>query len=238
MIVVIVFSIETLNMHKISPKMMQIIAADIVSFFICFINIMSFHKYYTLLYTILEVKIMKVAVLLDNGFEELEAMGPIALLRRGGLDVDMIGVNNKNSVMGRFGVTYSSVYPMNEYDFSKVDCLILPGGPHYQKLENNEAVLKLVHEFAKNKVLAAICASPTILGHEGILKGKKYTCFKNMDEDFGGEYQYAYTVTDGNIITGVRAAASIEFAFAILAKLCGKEHTDKVKASIYYDAQH
>lgn len=78
---------------------------------------------------------MKVAVLLENGFEELEAMGPIALLRRGGLDVDMIGVNNEEQVTGRFGVTYSSVFPMNTYDFSNVDCLVLPGGPHYQKLE-------------------------------------------------------------------------------------------------------
>ena len=128
---------------------------------------------------------MKVAVLLENGFEELEAMGPIALLRRGGLDVDMIGVNNEEQVTGRFGITYSSVYPMNTYDFSNVDCLVLPGGPHYQKLEKNEEVLKLVHEFAENKVLAAICASPTILGHEGILKGKKYTCIKDMDEVFG-----------------------------------------------------
>ena len=157
---------------------------------------------------------VKVAVLLENGFEELEAMGPIALLRRGGLDVDMIGVNNEEQVTGRFGVTYSSVFPMNTYDFSDVDCLVLPGGPHYQKLEKNEEVLKLAHEFAENKVLAAICASPTILGHD------------------------AYAVTDGNIITGVSAAASIEFAFAILEKLCGKEHTEKVKASIYYDAKH
>ena len=181
---------------------------------------------------------MKVAVLLDDGFEELEAMGPIALLRRGGLDVDMIGVNNKREVTGRFGVTYSSVFPMNTYDFSNVDCLVLPGGPHYQKLEKNEMVLKLIHEFAEKKVLAAICASPTILGHEGLLKGKKYTCFQSMNEDFGGEYQYSYAVTDGNIITGVSAAASIEFAFAVLEKLCGKDHAQKVKASVYYDASH
>lgn len=181
---------------------------------------------------------MKVAVLLDDGFEELEAMGPIALLRRGGLDVDMIGVNNKKEVAGRFGVTYSSVFPMDTYDFSNVDCLVLPGGPHYQKLEKNEMVLKLVHEFAEKKVLAAICASPTILGHEGLLKGKKYTCFQSMNEDFGGEYQYSYAVVDGNLITGVSAAASIEFAFAILEKLCGKNHAQKVKASVYYDASH
>lgn len=181
---------------------------------------------------------MKVAVLLENGFEELEAMGPIALLRRGGLDVDIVGVNNEKRVTGRFGVEYAPAHPMNTYDFSDVDCLVLPGGPHYKKLEKNENVLKLVHDFADKKVLAAICASPTILGHEGILKGKKYTCFKELNEDFGGDYQYAYTVTDGNIITGVSAAASIEFAFAILEKLCGKDHVEKVKASIYYDAKH
>lgn len=181
---------------------------------------------------------MKVAVLLENGFEELEAMGPIALLRRGGLDVDIVGVNNEKSVTGRFGVEYAPSFPMNAYDFRDVDCLVLPGGPHYKKLEKNENVLKLVHDFADKKVLAAICASPTILGHEGILKGKKYTCFKELNDDFGGEYQYAYTVTDGNIITGVSAAASIEFAFAILEKLCGKDHVEKVKASIYYDAKH
>ena len=171
---------------------------------------------------------MKVAVLLENGFEELEAMGPIALLRRGGLDVDMIGVNNEEQVTGRFGVTYSSVFPMNTYDFSNVDCLVLPGGPHYQKLEKNEEVLKLAHEFAENKVLAAICASPTILGHEGILKGKKYTCFKDMDEDFGGEYQYEYAVTDGNIITGMGPGAAMEFALTIVDLLVGKEKVDEL----------
>lgn len=180
---------------------------------------------------------MKVAVLMDNGFEELEAMGPIALLRRAGLDVDIVSVEG-NEVTGRFNVTYAPSISMHDYDFDKADCLVLPGGPHYQKLEKNKDVIALIHEFAEHKILAAICASPTLLGHEGILKGKKYTCFENMNEDFGGEYQYAYAVTDGNIITGVSAAASIEFAFAIMEKLCGKEHTDKVKASIYYDAKH
>lgn len=181
---------------------------------------------------------MKVAVLLDDGFEELEAMGPIALLRRGGLDVDLIGVNNAECVTGRFNVTYAPTIPMKEYDFSNADCLVLPGGPHYKKLQENEEVLNLAREFFENKVLAAICASPTILGHVGLLKGKNYTCFKEMNEDFGGTYKYEYVVTDGNLITGISAAASEEFAFAIMEKLCGKEHTDKIKASVYYDAKH
>ncbi len=179
---------------------------------------------------------MKVAVVMDNGFEELEAMGPIALLRRCGLEVDIVSVQG-TSVTGRFGVTYSLAFDIQTYDFKNVDCLVIPGGPHYAKIEKNEKVLSLMHEFAESKVLAAICAAPTVLGKEGILKGKKYTCFKNMDEDFGGDYQYAYTVTDGNIITGISAAASIEFAFAIAEKLLGKEKVEQVKASIYYDAK-
>lgn len=179
---------------------------------------------------------MKVAIVMDNGFEELEAMGPIALLRRCGLTVDIVSVVG-DSVTGRFGVTYSPAFDINEYNFGDVDCLVIPGGPHWKTIEKNEKVLSLMHEFANNKVLAAICAAPTILGNEGILKGKKYTCFENMNDDFGGEYQYKYTVTDGNIITGISAAASIEFAWAIAEKLLGKEKVDQVKASVYYDAK-
>lgn len=176
---------------------------------------------------------MKVVVLMDNGFEELEAMGSIALLRRGNVDVDLVSVTG-NSVTGRFGVTYSPTFAMKDYDFSQADCLMLPGGPHYQKIEANPEVLALIKEFAEHKVMAAICAGPTVLGHLGLLKGKNYTCFKSMDEDFGGTYQEAYAVVDGNIVTGKSAAASIDFAFALMEKLCGKAHTDEVKASIYY----
>lgn len=179
---------------------------------------------------------MKVAIVMDNGFEELEAMGPIALLRRCGLTVDIVSVQG-TSVTGRFGVTYSPTFDLRSYSFEDVDCLVIPGGPHHVKLAQNQQVLSLMHEFADKKVLAAICAAPTILGKEGILKGKKYTCFKELNDDFGGEYQYQYTVTDGNLITGISAAASIEFAFAIAEKLLGKEKVEQVKASVYYDAK-
>lgn len=185
-----------------------------------------------------EVIKMKCAILMDNGFEELEAMGPIALLRRGNVDVDVVSVKG-HEVTGRFGVTYSPAIPMDEYDFDSIDCLIIPGGPHYKKIENNESVKTVIEKVVKDeKVVAAICAAPTILGKMGLLEGKNYTCFKELNENFGGTYHYEYTVTDGNLITGISAAAAIEFAFAIMEKLCGKEHTDQVKASIYYDAAY
>ncbi len=177
----------------------------------------------------------KAAVIMDNGFEELEAMGPIALLRRGGMQVDLVSVANTNEVTGRFGVTYSPATPMKEYDFSDVDVLVIPGGPHYAKLEVNPEVLKLIENFAQNpeKNIAAICAAPTILGHMGLLKDKEYTCFTSMNEDFGGTYHDVNAIQDGNLITGRSAAAAIDFAFLILEALMGKEHTDQVKASVY-----
>ena len=85
-----------------------------------------------------------------------------------------------------------------------------------------------------DKVVAAICAAPTILGRQGYLKGKNYTCFTSMNEDFGGTYVDQYTVTDGNLITGRSAAAVIDFAFAIIEKLAGKEKAEAVKNEIYY----
>lgn len=177
----------------------------------------------------------KAAVVMDNGFEELEAMGPIALLRRGGMDVDLVSAADTDSVTGRFGVTYSPAVPMKDYDFSDVDVLILPGGPHYARLEANPKVRDLIQSFADNedKTIAAICAAPTILGHMGLLRDKNYTCFTSMNEDFGGTYQDVPAVQDGRLITGRSAAAAIDFAFLILEAMTGKEHTDEVKASIY-----
>ena len=83
-------------------------------------------------------------------------------------------------------------------------------------------------------MVAAICASPTILGHMGLLKGKDYTCFTAMNEDFGGHFKDQYAVIDGNIITGPSAAAAVDFGLAIAENLCGKEKAEEVKKSIYY----
>lgn len=178
----------------------------------------------------------KAAVLMDDGFEELEAMGSIALLRRAGIDLDLVSAANKKEATGRFGVTYSPAIPMDEYDFTEADALILPGGPHWSKLESNPKVREQIEKFNadEDKILAAICASPTILGRMGLLKGKDYTCFTSMNEDFGGNYKEDYAVTDGNLITGKSAAASIDFAFAIIEKLLGKDKCEEVKESIYY----
>ncbi len=177
----------------------------------------------------------KAAIVMDNGFEELEAMGPIALLRRAGMDVDLVSAANTDSVTGRFGVTYSPATPFKDYDFSNVDVLIIPGGGHYTKIEANDAVKDVITKFYNDpeKYVAAICAAPTVLGRMGLLKDKDYTCFTSMNDEFGGTYKDQPVVVDGKLITGRSAAAAIDFAFAIMENVLGKKHADEVKASIY-----
>ncbi len=177
---------------------------------------------------------MKVMCILTDGFEELEAIGTIALLRRAGITIDVYAIDNTNAT-GRFDVSFANLNDLKDADINTYDMLFLPGGPHYQKLEKDERVLSILKYFIENnKLVSAICAAPTILGKQGYLKNKNYTCFTSMNEDFGGTYIDQYTVTDGNIITGRSAAAVIDFAFAIIEKLEGKEKADEVKASIYY----
>ena len=177
---------------------------------------------------------MKVLCILTNGFEELEAVGTIALLRRAGITIDIYAIDDVQAC-GRFNLMISQLNNLNDVNVNDYDALFLPGGPHYAKLEANETVLNIIDIFMKaNKCVSAICAAPTILGHRGYLKGKNYTCFTSMNEDFGGTYVDTYAVRDGNIITGKSAAAVIDFAFEIIAYLLGEEKANEVKKAIYY----
>ena len=177
---------------------------------------------------------MKVLCILTNGFEEIEAIGSIAILRRGGVDLDIFSLHNTTSI-GRYGVTIANLNDIKNLQLDKYEALLIPGGPQYAELEANTYFLNIIKEFNnKQKLIAAICAGPTILGHLGLLKNKQYTCFKSMNEDFGGEYIDTYAVKSGNIITGISAAATIDFAFLFLEALTSKEHAEHVKNQIYY----
>lgn len=179
----------------------------------------------------------KVLCVMSDGFEELEAVGTIALLRRAGITVHVCALPG-NQATGRFDLCISDLIPfytMNTEDAMDYDALFLPGGPHYQELQEDERVKETITMFAQqNKLICAICAAPTILGKMGLLKNKHYTCFTSMNEDFGGTYVDAYTAQDENIITGRSAAAVIDFAFLIIENLLGKEKCEEVKQSIYY----
>lgn len=177
---------------------------------------------------------MKILCLVTNGFEEVEFIGTIGILRRGGCDVDIYSFHNTTSI-GKYNIEVSNLLDLKDLNYKNYDLLLIPGGPEYIEMEKTDWYLEIIHYFYKNnKSIAAICAGPTILGHLGYLKNKKYTCFTSMNEDFGGTYIDAYSVVDRNIITGRSAAATLEFAFDILEVVKGKEISEKIKKEIYF----
>ena len=177
---------------------------------------------------------MKLCCILTNGFEEIEAIGTIAILRRGGVNIDVYSLTNED-ITGRYGVTITNINKIKDLNLDNYDSLFIAGGPQYVELESNTLFIDIVKDFYnKNKIISAICAGPTILGHLGMLKNKNYTCFNAMNEDFGGNYIDKYVVRDGNLITGKSAAATIDFAFVILEAVTSKEHAEKVKNLIFY----
>ena len=177
---------------------------------------------------------MKILMVVTDGFEDIEAIGTLAILRRAKLDVTFAAIDN-NKATGRYGVVSSEMANLASVNTDEYDVLVIPGGPEYIAEEKNPKFLNMVMNFATHdKFIAAICAGPTILGHLGLLKGKNYTCFTSMNEDFGGNYVDQYVVRDGKIITARSASATIDFGFEIVEALCGVEYTKKVKESIYY----
>lgn len=177
----------------------------------------------------------KIMCIMSDGFEELEAVGAIALWRRSGIQVDVYALNDSQAT-GRFDLTIANLRKLECYDISEYDALFLPGGPHYKDLEENDNVQSIIRSFVQaDKVVTAICAAPTILGRMGLLKDKQYTCFTSMNEDFHGTYVDQYCVQDGNFITGRSAAAVIDFAFLVIETLLGTTQCIAIKKQIYYD---
>lgn len=176
-----------------------------------------------------------VLLILTDGFEEIEAIGTFAILKRSNINVDIFALRN-SKINGRYGLEIN--YPIfnKDSDLSKYDLLFIAGGPEYQELEASSVFQTVIKYFYDNKkYIAAICAGPTLLGHLGYLKGLNYTCFKSMNEDFKGNYLDKYVVKDQNIITAVSASATIDFAFEIVKTLTNEDYALKVKDSIYYN---
>mgnify|MGYP004457410565 FL=1 len=178
---------------------------------------------------------MKILTVIADGFEDNEAIGTIAILRRAGLDVTVSGLNS-TTARGRFQNQLVDLKNLRDLDYASYDALVIPGGPEYILEEKDAYFLSMVKYFmSENKIVAAICAAPTILGHLGLLKNRDYTCFTSMNEDFGGQFHDQYVVTDGNLITGRSVAATIDFALAIVGKIQGDEAVEKLKREIYYE---
>ena len=177
-------------------------------------------------------------VFLGRGFEEMEAIAPIDILRRGDIEVKTVSITDDKFVTGAHGIKVEADITYKEIETERLEGVILPGGmPGTLNLEKSDAVQKLL-EFAdeNNLLIAAICAAPSVLGHKGLLKGKKATCFKGFEKDLiGATILPQKVVTDGNIITCCGAGAAYDFGFQILSYLEGNDNkSNDISLSMRY----
>lgn len=173
-----------------------------------------------------------VYVILGNGFEEIEAIAPCDILRRGGVNVQFAGIGGK-TVVGGHGITVQADVTVEEME--DVEMIILPGGlGGVDSIRGSEAAMDAVEAAWKNgKFVCAICAAPTILAQLGITDGKNATCYPGMENMMGSAKMTGLpAVTDGKVICGQAAGTALEFGFALLKALKGDEAAEKVRKSM------
>ena len=179
----------------------------------------------------------KTAIFFATGYEEIEALTVVDILRRAGEEITMVSITDERSVTSSHGVEVTMDKVLSEVNFDETDVIVLPGGmPGTKNLEACEALMEQVDAFVKaGKTVAAVCAAPSILGHRGHLKGKMACSFPDMESQLeGADVKQEPAVIDGNIITGRGMGAAIPFGLAILEKLQGKEAADAMAAKIVY----
>lgn len=174
-------------------------------------------------------------VFLAQGFEEVEALAPIDLLRRCEKEVITVGVND-NIIVGSHNIPVVTDTVTQEVVLDdELEMIVLPGGmPGTINLENNPVVQQAIDYCMKNnKYIGAICAAPSILGHKGLLDGKDAVCFEGFESQLGNaNILDAPVAVDGNIITARGAGVAIQFALRLAEAVTSKERSDVLKASI------
>lgn len=172
---------------------------------------------------------------LASGFEEMEALSPVDILRRGGCEVVTVGVG-EDMITGSHGIgVYTDITDGELILDEKTEMIILPGGmPGTLNLEKNGRVQEAIDYCVKNnRYIGAICAAPSILGHKGILKDKSAICFPGFEGQLDcKELSSDFVCEDGNIITAKGAGVAQEFGIRLLAKIKGDSAAKKVKDSL------
>lgn len=178
-------------------------------------------------------------VFLAEGFEEIEALTPVDVLRRAGLVVQTVSIMDEQVVAGAHGVPVLADKMFAEINPEDAEMILLPGGlPGATNLDAHEGLGQLISDFAKaEKPLAAICAAPLVFGNRGLLQGKKATCYPGFETYLqGAEYTAALVEKDANFITGKGPGAALEFAFAIVEKYCGIGKVNELKQGMMIQA--
>ena len=173
----------------------------------------------------------KIYMFLADGFEPVEALAPVDVMRRAGINVVTVSIMGRTTVEAAHGIKVMADALFEETDFSDADGLVLPGGSlGTENLSACEPLRALVASAnAEGKIIAAICAAPMVFGRMGILAGRRATCYPGCESELtGSKYTAAAVEQDENIITACGPAASFEFGFTIVENICG----DKAAAVI------
>lgn len=178
---------------------------------------------------------MKVYVLLANGFETIEALTPVDILRRCGVETKTVSITNSEYVQSSHHIDVKADCLLSE-GVGDGDMIVLPGGfPGYVNLKECKEVLSLVKDYeARGKYVAAICGAPTILLEAGVGKGKKITCHSSVLDEMKGDYDCTCTDVecDGKLITGKGAGLSLPFALHLAEVLAPAEVVEKVRGAL------
>lgn len=179
----------------------------------------------------------KVGVFFAEGFEEIEGLTVVDILRRAQVEVAMVSISDSKKVTGSHGIVIETDVLLSEAKTEEMDMLVLPGGmPGTKYLGACETLTELLKKADKEqKGIAAICAAPSVLGDLGLLKGKKAVCYPGFEERLtGAEVLQVPFVTDGNITTSRGMGTAIPFALELTARLVGKEKAEEIGKSIIY----
>jgi 4-methyl-5(b-hydroxyethyl)-thiazole monophosphate biosynthesis len=174
---------------------------------------------------------------LADGFEEVEALCPLDILRRARLEVTTVGVGGKDLIQGSHGITVHADIPDVMYRDSSPDMIFLPGGmPGSTNLDTSKAVDAALRAGAKNGAfLCAICAAPLVLGKRGLLQGKNAVCYPGFEQYLDGANisENETVVRDGKIITAKGMGAAFEFGLELVRALKDDDTANRIKASVY-----
>ena len=179
-------------------------------------------------------KMEKVFIFLTTGFEEIEALATIDILRRGGVNIQSVSLTGDRTVTGSRQIPVIADCLFEEVDYADAQMLILPGGPGTSKMNEHEGLKQEILVFAhQGKLLAAICAAPMVFGSLGLLHNKKATCYPGYEKYLTGAHITGTpVVVDGNITTGRAAGYTFDFALELLSQLKGKEVAEEVAGKI------
>ena len=175
----------------------------------------------------------RVLCLLGPGFEEIEAITPVDLLRRAGAEVTIASVPGEMRLTGRCGVTLQADAALEEVIGREFDLLLIPGGPGVKELRADGRPARLAQSFVEGgKVVAAICAAPTILADAGLLAGRRYTAHFSVYEELSEALSGREVVEDGNLITSRGAGTAVAFGLALVRHLFGEAKAHEVSRAI------